>query len=179
MGILSHNCIGLFPYNCIGLLPHNCIGQFSLNCIGLLPHNCIDLFSHNCIGLLPYNCIGLISQNKIGPLTCNCIGLSYLAICVCHSLGWHWPISFIMRIHVAPSCSQAYVAFCAPCPAYPFEFQRTIFSTFDQNPDFKIRRDHQKISYEHRAYESVDVRSLFWVVSRMSSESSTPGLKGI
>ena len=31
---------------------------------------------------------------------------------------------------------------------------------FDQNFDFKIRRDYEKISYEHRAYESVDDRSL-------------------
>ena len=37
----------------------------------------------------------------------------------------------------------------------------------------------KKISYECRAYESVDVRSLFWVISHRSAESSTPGLKGI
>ena len=28
---------------------------------------------------------------------------------------------------------------------------------FDQNFDLKKRRDHQKISYERRVYESVDV----------------------
>ena len=31
---------------------------------------------------------------------------------------------------------------------------------FGQNFDFKIRRDHGKISYESRVYESVDERSL-------------------
>ena len=31
---------------------------------------------------------------------------------------------------------------------------------FDQNFDFKIRREHGKISYERRVYESVDDRSL-------------------
>ena len=36
-----------------------------------------------------------------------------------------------------------------------------VFSTFNQNFDFKIRRDHQKIFYDRHAYESVDVRSLF------------------
>ena len=40
---------------------------------------------------------------------------------------------------------------------YPFESQLRIFSTFDQNFDFKIRKDHQKISYERHVYESVDV----------------------
>ena len=38
---------------------------------------------------------------------------------------------------------------------------------------------NEKISYERRDYESVDVRSLFWVVSHRSAESSTPGLKGL
>ena len=52
-------------------------------------------------------------------------------------------------------------------------------STFDQNFDFKLKRDHQKISYERRAYESVDVRNLFWVISHRPAESSTPGLKGL
>ena len=48
---------------------------------------------------------------------------------------------------------------------YPFRYQRRVHSTFDQNFDFKIRREHQKISFERRAYESVDVGSLFWVIS--------------
>ena len=39
--------------------------------------------------------------------------------------------------------------------------------------------EHQKISYERRTYESVDVRKLFWVISHWYTESSTPGLKGI
>ena len=30
---------------------------------------------------------------------------------------------------------------------------------FGQNVDFKIRRDHGKISYEDRVYESVDDRN--------------------
>ena len=34
-----------------------------------------------------------------------------------------------------------------------------ICSTFDQNFNFKIRRDHQKISYELRVYESFHVIS--------------------
>ena len=34
------------------------------------------------------------------------------------------------------------------------------FDTHCQNLDFKIRRDHQKISYERRDYESVDEKSL-------------------
>ena len=39
----------------------------------------------------------------------------------------------------------------AQCPKY---------RTFDQNFNFNIRRDHQKNSYERRAYESVDEKSL-------------------
>ena len=46
---------------------------------------------------------------------------------------------------------------------YPFGSQRKVFSTFDQNFDFKKGREHKKNSYERRAYEPVDVRSLFWV----------------
>ena len=40
------------------------------------------------------------------------------------------------------------------CPAYSIEY------TFDQNFNFNLRRDHQKNSYERRAYESVDEKSL-------------------
>ena len=47
---------------------------------------------------------------------------------------------------------------------YPLEPQRRVFSTFDQNFDFKIRREHQKNYNERRAYELVDVRSLFRVI---------------
>ena len=48
----------------------------------------------------------------------------------------------------------------------PLTPQREEYSMFEQNFDFKIRNDHQKISYEHRVYESVDVRSLFWLSLR-------------
>ena len=43
----------------------------------------------------------------------------------------------------------------------------------------KIRKDHQKNSYERRGYESVDVRILFCVISHRSTETSTPGLEGL
>ena len=36
--------------------------------------------------------------------------------------------------------------------------QRPKLKTFDQN--FKLRRDNQKISYERRAYESADEKSV-------------------
>ena len=62
---------------------------------------------------------------------------------------------------------------------YPFESQRRVFSRFDQNFDIKIRRKHQQNFLWARAYESVDVRSVFWVISHMSAESSIPGFKGI
>ena len=35
-----------------------------------------------------------------------------------------------------------------------------MYDTFSQNFDFNLRGDHQKISYEHRNYESVDEKSL-------------------
>ena len=35
-------------------------------------------------------------------------------------------------------------------------------ATFDKNFDFKIRRDHGKISYERRVYESVYDKSQSW-----------------
>ena len=38
--------------------------------------------------------------------------------------------------------------------------QRPKYRTFDQNFYFNLRRDHQKISYERRAYESADEKSL-------------------
>ena len=37
----------------------------------------------------------------------------------------------------------------------------------------------KKNSYEHRAYESVDIWSLFWVMPHMSTETITLGLKGL
>ena len=39
--------------------------------------------------------------------------------------------------------------------------QRPKYRTFDQNFNFNLRRDHQKNSYERRAYESVDEKSLY------------------
>ena len=54
-----------------------------------------------------------------------------------------------------------------------------VYSTFDQKFDFKIRRDHpKKKSYEGRVYESVDVRSPFWVIAHKSTESSTQDSMG-
>ena len=35
-----------------------------------------------------------------------------------------------------------------------------VYSTCDQNFDFKIRREHQKNVLDRRAYESIDGRSL-------------------
>ena len=35
------------------------------------------------------------------------------------------------------------------------------FVLYCQNFNFKIRRDHKKISYERRDYESVDEKSLY------------------
>ena len=36
----------------------------------------------------------------------------------------------------------------------------------------------EKISYDRRAYESVDDRSHFWVISRKSTENKTRALMG-
>ena len=41
---------------------------------------------------------------------------------------------------------------------------------FGQNFDLKIRREHEKKSYECRVYESVDDRSPFMAISRKSVE---------
>ena len=50
-------------------------------------------------------------------------------------------------------------------------------------PKFLFKKNKKvaskKISYERRAYESVDVRSLFWVIPHTCKETSTSGLKGI
>ena len=43
------------------------------------------------------------------------------------------------------------------CPASSIEYE---CCTIDQNFNFNLRRDPQKISYERRAYESVDEKSL-------------------
>ena len=42
----------------------------------------------------------------------------------------------------------------------------TIWSTYGQNIDFKIRRDNLKKSYEHHVYESVDDSSLSLAISQ-------------
>ena len=51
----------------------------------------------------------------------------------------------------------------------------------DQNFDFKIRREHQKISYGRRSYESIDVIGVYFGLHPIArfTESSTPGLKEI
>ena len=43
----------------------------------------------------------------------------------------------------------------------PFNAQEYTGVLFHRNFDSILRRDHQKISYERRAYESVDEKSLF------------------
>ena len=40
------------------------------------------------------------------------------------------------------------------------------YSKFDQHFYFKTGRDHQKISYERRVYESADIRSLLIAILR-------------
>ena len=42
----------------------------------------------------------------------------------------------------------------------PFQSQWSLFWTTTKNFNLSLRRDHQKISYERRAYESVDDKSL-------------------
>ena len=39
-------------------------------------------------------------------------------------------------------------------------YYRCVYATYDQNFDFKIRRDNGKNSYQLRVYESVDDNSL-------------------
>ena len=49
---------------------------------------------------------------------------------------------------------------------------RDEFVTYCQNFDFKIRRDHhkKKNSYDRRDYESVDEKSLSYVMSRKTTK---------
>ena len=49
-----------------------------------------------------------------------------------------------------PLASHAIINPLCPC----------VMNSYCQNFDFKIRRDHQKISYERRDYESVGEKSL-------------------
>ena len=51
---------------------------------------------------------------------------------------------------------------------YPFGFHREVYSTFDQNFDFEIRRDHQKNSCERRSAASMSrllltLSAYFWL----------------
>ena len=47
-----------------------------------------------------------------------------------------------------------------------------------RNFDFKMKRDHGKMSYEGRIYESVDDKSLSWDLSQKSSENGIHAEKG-
>ena len=44
--------------------------------------------------------------------------------------------------------------------------------------NFNLRRDHQKISYERRDYESVDKKRLSWAMSRKTTKKKS-GSKGL
>ena len=44
-----------------------------------------------------------------------------------------------------------------------------------KNFHFNLRRDHQKISYERRAYESADEKSLFWLVPKNDEKKNNSG----
>ena len=48
----------------------------------------------------------------------------------------------------------------------------------DQNFNSKIRRDHHKISYERRDYESVDEKKLSKTMSRKTTKKRIQALKG-
>ena len=52
------------------------------------------------------------------------------------------------------------------------------FVKYCKNFDFKIRRDHQKISYEHRDYESVDEKYLSQTMCRKTKKKNS-GSKGL
>ena len=48
---------------------------------------------------------------------------------------------------------------------YPFGSQGKVFFTFDKKFWFQNKGSSKQISYEHRVYESEDVRSLYRVIS--------------
>ena len=52
----------------------------------------------------------------------------------------------------------------------PFKAQEETGVTFHRNFNSMLRRDLQKISYERRAYESVDEKSLSWAMSRKTTK---------
>ena len=45
-----------------------------------------------------------------------------------------------------------------------------MITLYGQNLDFRIRRDHGKISYERRVYESLDDKSLSYAMSQKLME---------
>ena len=45
--------------------------------------------------------------------------------------------------------------------------------------NFDLRRDHQKISYERRDYESVDEKSLSWAICSEKLQKNNSGSKGL
>ena len=47
-----------------------------------------------------------------------------------------------------------------------------------QNLDFNLRRDHQKISYERRDYDSVDEKNLSWAMPRKTKNKRIHAIKG-
>ena len=53
---------------------------------------------------------------------------------------------------------------------------RGIYATQCQN--FDLRMDHQKNSYERRDYESVDEKSLPWVMYRKTMKKRIQAVKG-
>ena len=62
----------------------------------------------------------------------------------------------------------------------PFTSQLSLQRTFEQNFEFKKKRDiiHKKHSSEHRVYESVDDRSLSSVISQNSTDNRINAVKG-
>ena len=52
----------------------------------------------------------------------------------------------------------------------PFNAQGDTSVPFHRNFNSILRRDHPKISYERRAYESVNEKSLSWVMPRKTTK---------
>ena len=66
--------------------------------------------------------------------------------------------SFIITFFISPNlCKSSFVVNNAKHLFLPTFDMVTITKNFD---DFNLRRDHKKISYERRTYESVDEKSL-------------------
>ena len=64
------------------------------------------------------------------------------------------------------------------CIINPLMPRRTQVSPFHRNFNSILRWDHQKSSYERRAYESVDEKSLSLVMSRKTTEKIIWSIKG-